>query len=563
MRNFPFSAICGQQRLKQALMLAAVDPLINGVLISGPRGVAKSTTAKAFFDVLPADDVSTKFVHLPLGSSEEMLTGSLDLEQVLQEKTLVFKDGLLAKAHRGVLYVDEVNLLADNLVDLLLDVAASGVNRVERDGLSHSHDSQFLLMGTMNPDEGELRPQLLDRFGLMVKLNHEISIEERVQIVDRREAFDENPEHFCKAFTSAQKQITQEIVQARKLLRSVSISQALKINIAEKCMASGAEGLRADIVLTRAAKAHAALAQRQTVTEHDIEAVSELVLCHRRKPIDQASPPMSPPHEPPSMQPPSSGKFKRPPECITQDQKTDQQPEGDFGEMPALTTLPVSQATADVKSLLKAEKQKSEGYSTKTKSAESHLSNRIDYFKTIHQSQGDLTAESLVYKKQHSMSDNAHYVLLDVSASTLKDQQISRMKKLVEAIQAQAYLAREKFSVYSFGHGEIQVIQPLSKTPKALSQILDNVAAGGGTPLREIVEQASQQLKHWVTQKGLSMTTYLITDGRTQQSVDDIQLLGKVIVIDTEQGPIKRGRCRQIAASLQADYRTLAEFLPS
>lgn len=276
--NYPFSAIVGQHSLKTALLISAVDPRMGGVLISGPRGSAKSTIARSLADLIKG----YVFVNLPLGASEEKLIGSLDLDKALSDNEVVFSDGLLAKAHQGVLYVDEVNLLADHLVDVLLDAAASGVNQIERDGISHQHAADFLLIGTMNPDEGELRPQLLDRFGLMVSLNNYYEIEERQKIMQQRLAFDENSVQFCEQFKEQQQEIVFQIESARKNLANIIVSTEIQAYIAETCSASQVEGLRADITLYRATRAYAALNESSEVSRDDVDAVKEFVLAHRR-----------------------------------------------------------------------------------------------------------------------------------------------------------------------------------------------------------------------------------------------------------------------------------------
>ncbi|MBA1265468.1 AAA family ATPase [Stutzerimonas stutzeri] len=277
--QYPFSALHGQPQLQLALLLAAIDPHIGGVLIEGPRGTAKSTSARALAELLPGQ----RFVDLPLGASEEQLVGSLDIQAALQNAEVVFKPGLLARADGGVLYVDEVNLLADALVDLLLDVCASGVNRIERDGISHQHEARIALVGTMNPEEGELRPQLLDRFGLFVRLGAQINPASREAIVRSRLAFDRDPHSFVERQREAQQALIGRLEQARARVGRLDFSDALHRQVSSLCHAAGVEGVRADLVLLRAAAAHAAWLRQEQISDSDVEAVVELVLAHRRK----------------------------------------------------------------------------------------------------------------------------------------------------------------------------------------------------------------------------------------------------------------------------------------
>jgi magnesium chelatase subunit I len=279
---FPFAGLIGQTPLQQALLLVAIDPGLGGVLISGPRGTAKSTAARALAELLPEGQL----VNLPLGASEDRLIGTLDIETVLRDGSVRFSPGLLAKAHRGVLYVDEVNLLPDALVDALLDAAASGVNTVERDGVSHSHDASFVLIGTMNPEEGELRPQLIDRFGLMVELQNAFEPQVRQAIVKARLAFDHDPAVFRAAYAEQQGSYVQRIHAARAALPLLSFDDAVHARVSTLCIDAAVDGLRADLVMLRAARALAAFEQADAVTVRHVERVADAVLLHRRRQHD-------------------------------------------------------------------------------------------------------------------------------------------------------------------------------------------------------------------------------------------------------------------------------------
>jgi magnesium chelatase subunit I len=299
---FPFTALVGQAPLLQALLLAAIDPGLGGVLVTGPRGTAKSTAARALAELLPEGQLVT----LPLGASEDRLIGTLDIESALRDGAVRFSPGLLAKAHRGVLYVDEVNLLPDALVDALLDAAASGMNTVERDGISHSHEASFVLIGTMNPEEGELRPQLIDRFGLTVELANCFDPLVRQQIVKARLSFDLDPQAFRAVYAEQQALYVQRIRAARVALPGLGFDDAVHAHVSALCIAAAVDGLRADLVMLRAARALAALDQAAAVTTGHVDQVAEAVLAHRRH--ERETPPQADaPAQPPQRDPDGAG----------------------------------------------------------------------------------------------------------------------------------------------------------------------------------------------------------------------------------------------------------------
>lgn len=285
---YPFSAVIGHDRLRLALMLCAVRPDIGGVLIRGEKGTAKSTAVRGLAQVLSAafraaGDQGGQLVELPIGATEDRVVGSLDLQKVLRDGEQAFSPGLLARAHRGVLYVDEVNLLHDHLVDVLLDAAAMGRVHIERDGVSHSHDARFVLIGTMNPEEGELRPQLLDRFGLTVDVQASRDVDVRAEVIRARLAYEADPAGFADRYADQDAELADRIARARALVADVVLPDKELRRIAALCAAFDVDGMRADLVVARTAVAHAAWRGATSVDEDDIRVAAELALPHRRR----------------------------------------------------------------------------------------------------------------------------------------------------------------------------------------------------------------------------------------------------------------------------------------
>ena len=316
---FPFSAIVGQEEMKQAIILSAIDASIGGVLVFGDRGTGKSTAVRGLASLLPkitvfqgcpynCDEASrdcphcgkikksklikkeTPVIDLPLGSTEDRVVGALDLEAALVHGKKSFEPGLLAKANKGFLYIDEVNLLEDHIVDLLLDAAASGENLVEREGLSIRHDAKFVLVGSGNPEEGELRPQLLDRFGLSVEVSSPKEIKERIEVIKRRDAFETDYDNFIKRWRREDGKLRKKILTARETIKTVELADNVLEECANLCLALGADGLRGELTLLRAARSIAAYEGKLLTTKEHLKKVALSALRHRlrRDPLDEA-----------------------------------------------------------------------------------------------------------------------------------------------------------------------------------------------------------------------------------------------------------------------------------
>lgn len=564
---FPFVAIVGQARLKKALLLSIVEPKIGGVLISGSRGSAKSTLIRSLPTLIPARNLVT----LPLGASEAMVTGSLQLEQALQQGEIQFSAGLLAKAHNGLLYVDEVNLLPDHLVDLLLDVAASEINHVERDGISHQHAASFVLLGTMNPDEGELRPQLLDRFGLMATVQTDFSVAERQQIVAARLAFDRNAAGFANRWAKQTDALAKTIATAIDQLAAVKLSASIAVAIAELCADTGVEGLRADIALHRACKANAALAARKRVSAQDLQEVQELVLAHRRK--------VSAPQPPPQGGASSSSTSGQSGQT---DSRADAATVGAWGAMAAVDIATIK---TDLPPARRVRKQRQTGrvadsFATSKASGKHRGQQRscrlpppsqssphwfntfadpanIESFRASFHAKGRYL--KLHYRARQPRACELDMVLLDTSASTINGQGLGKAKGIVDSLCYQAYLARRRFSLICFGNDQVNMLMPPQRARKNPSTLLAQVNGGGGTPLTKALHFASNTIERLKSQR-LSCRLYVLTDGRIPG--EQLQFYGagllpaevEVAIIDIESNAVRLGLGLMLAAKLNAAY---------
>lgn len=594
---YPFSAIVGQARLKHALLLCAIDPSLGGVLVRGPRGVAKTTLARALGELLPGT-----FVELPLGASDDRVTGTLDLDAALSAGRVQFSPGLLARAHEGVLYVDEVNLLPDALVDLLLDAAASGQNTVERDGVSHVHPARFVLVGTMNPDEGELRPQLIDRFGLSARADAEIAPAERVEIVTRRLDFERDPAAFRARHAAQQAELLTRCEAARARAGAIPLSGPALALVAERCHAARVEGVRADLAMLRAARAHAAWNGRDEIVLADVDAVAELALEHRRRGpapgggSGGGSPPQGPDgtggagrREPASRSgntardtraaasrasaAAGSGSSVAQRTAAPADPAREREPErgarapvpvrpAGAVELPVwITSLPAERVEHRRRGTprLRAARGVAQRGATRADAERAG----IDWFATLlagalvwagagrRASGGGRPGRAeLRYRARRAPCAQLWIVAIDCSASMLRAGALGRAKAVASALQARAARVGARLTLISFRGSGARTERGSMDRFAPLEQAIASLGAGGGTPLRDAVREAYTHVERsGATAKRL----VLLTDGRSREPVHDLargRTALDVVVIDCERGPVRLGRADALAAAL-------------
>jgi magnesium chelatase subunit D len=625
--NYPFAAIVGQHKLTQALMLCAVNPAIGGVLIRGEKGTAKSTAARGLAEIMPPisievnesqflsssetveicgeclvdfKEIPVPFVNLPLGATEDRVLGSIDLEGILNEKKKRLQPGLLAMAHLGILYIDEVNLLPDHLVDVLLDVAAMGVNTVQREGLSESHPARFTLIGTMNPEEGNLRPQFLDRFGLMVDVEAPKDVTERTEVVRRRITFEQDKEIFVNRWASAQKVLQEKIRMAQQLLPKVTMPDGLLTLISQLCTELNVTSLRADIVMYKTAVTLAALDKRAVVSAHDIRAAADLVLPHRKQKKNPARNP-APDNtldnlmhdndtKPPKIDQNKSG-------MEDENQSENSQPDAGNGELnkdgnQEQIFAPVALAE---KPSLKIEeripaKQELAGWRNNAVNAPrgrhvdsirtSNVSN-VSILPTIQQAvlrdpeNFQVKREDLHQKIYSGKTGTLVLFVVDASGSMAAGKRMEAVKGSVLDLLTDAYQKRDMVGVISFRGVEAQLLLKPTKSIDQAEVAMQNLPTGGRTPLPHALAMALQ-----ITEKLDPITDpqpllIILSDGKANVPLpgggdawqQTLELCGQLkdenvaaLVLDTENQYIRFGKAKEMAEAIGAEYLSLNDL---
>ncbi|MFF9606877.1 putative cobaltochelatase [Streptomyces sp. NPDC014684] len=646
---FPFTAVVGQDDLRLALLLNAVSPAVGGVLVRGEKGTAKSTAVRALSALLPrvavvpgcrfscdpaAPDPScpdgphrtgegaerpARMVELPVGASEDRLVGALDIERALAEGVKAFEPGLLADAHRGILYVDEVNLLHDHLVDLLLDAAAMGASYVEREGVSVRHAARFLLVGTMNPEEGELRPQLLDRFGLTVEVAASREPDQRVEVVRRRLAYDDDPGAFAARWAGEEAAVRQRIVAARELLPRVRLGDGALRQIAATCAAFEVDGMRADIVMARTATALAAWAGRTEVLAEDVRQAALLALPHRRRrnPFDapgldedkldetleqfsgegegegdddpdpgpegpgggggQPAPDGGPEDDGGAAAPPENGAGGQPQPSGGQEQPAARA--ADPFRTKVLSVPGVGEGAAGRRSRARTEHGRTTG-ARRPRGAltKLHLAATV-LAAAPHQRARGRSGPGLVVRRddlrqatREGREGNLVLFVVDASGSMAARQRMSAVKGAVLSLLLDAYQRRDKVGLVTFRGSAADLALPPTSSVDAAAVRLESLPTGGRTPLAAGLLKAHEALRvERLRDPARRPLVVVVTDGRATGGPEPVALAGRAarlfaaegvasVVVDCESGPVRLGLAGRLAGDLGGTAVTLDEL---
>ncbi|MGB9998871.1 putative cobaltochelatase [Streptomyces pseudogriseolus] len=646
---FPFTAVVGQDDLRLALLLNAVSPSVGGVLVRGEKGTAKSTAVRALTSLLPevavvpgcrfsCDPLSpgpgcpdgphegggggasrpARMVELPVGASEDRLVGALDIERALAEGVKAFEPGLLAAAHRGILYVDEVNLLHDHLVDLLLDAAAMGASYVEREGVSVRHAARFLLVGTMNPEEGELRPQLLDRFGLTVEVSASREPDERVEVVRRRLAYDDDPAAFAAQWADEEAAVRQRIVAARELLPSVRLGDGALRQIAATCAAFEVDGMRADIVMARTATALAAWAGRTDVLAEDVRQAALLALPHRRRrnpfdapgldedKLDQTLEEFSGDGDPDSDPDPDGdgdgggpggGGQPEPDEGPAGDGAGARPEEGERAPAPGgggeqspvraaepfrtkvLSVPGIGEGAAGRRSRARTEHGRTTGaHRPRGALTKLHLAATVQAA-APHQRARGRAGRGLVVRRddlrqaaREGREGNLVLFVVDASGSMAARQRMSAVKGAVLSLLLDAYQRRDKVGLVTFRGSAADVALPPTSSVDAAAARLESLPTGGRTPLAAGLLKAHDVLRvERLRDPARRALVVVVTDGRATGGPEPVALASRAarlfaaegvasVVVDCESGPVRLGLAGRLAGELGGTAVTLDEL---
>ncbi|MFG2812388.1 putative cobaltochelatase [Streptomyces sp. NPDC048410] len=643
--RFPFTAVVGQQDLQLALLLNAVAPNIGGVLVRGEKGTAKSTAVRALAALLPEVEVvagcrfscdpaspdptcpdgphtvaaaearDARMVELPVGASEDRLVGALDIERALAEGVKAFEPGLLAAANRGILYVDEVNLLHDHLVDVLLDAAAMGASYVEREGVSVRHAARFLLVGTMNPEEGELRPQLLDRFGLTVEVAASREPDQRVEVVRRRLAYDDDPAAFAARWADEESAVRQRIVAARELLPKVRLGDGALKQIAATCAAFEVDGMRADIVMARTATALAAWDGRSDVLAEDVRQAALLALPHRRRrnpfdapgldedKLDQTLEESAGDDDDPDPDGPGGGGGQPSPSPEEGPQGGDAgaQPEAGEGGEPqpsaggageqaparatepfrtkALTVPGVGAGAAGRRSRARTERGRTTG-ALRPRGAltKLHLAATVRAAAPHQRARGRsgpglvLRRDDLRQAAREGREGNLVLFVVDASGSMAARQRMGAVKGAVLSLLLDAYQRRDKVGLVTFRGTAAEVALPPTSSVDAAAARLESLPTGGRTPLAAGLLKAHDVLRvERLRDPSRRALLVVVTDGRATGGPEPVALAGRAarlfgaesvasVVVDCESGPVRLGLAGRLAEELGGTAVTLDEL---
>ncbi|MFF8863786.1 putative cobaltochelatase [Streptomyces sp. NPDC015139] len=640
---FPFTAVVGQDDLRLALLLNAVSPAVGGVLVRGEKGTAKSTAVRALSALLPEVDVVSgcrfscdpaapdpscpdgphepgggarrpaRMVELPVGASEDRLVGALDIERALAEGVKAFEPGLLADAHRGILYVDEVNLLHDHLVDLLLDAAAMGASYVEREGVSVRHAARFLLVGTMNPEEGELRPQLLDRFGLTVEVAASREPEQRVEVVRRRLAYDDDPAAFAARWAEEEAAVRQRIVAARRLLPQVRLGDGALRQIAATCAAFEVDGMRADIVMARTATALAAWAGRTDVLAEDVRQAALLALPHRRRrnpfdapgldedrldeTLEQFSGDDGGTDDDPDPDGPGGGGGRPAPDGGPQDDAGGAaRPEAGEGGQPqasgsqeqsaarasepfrakVLSVPGIGEGAAGRRSRARTEQGRTTG-ARRPRGAltKLHLAATVQAA-APHQRARGRSGPGLVIRRddlrqatREGREGNLVLFVVDASGSMAARQRMGAVKGAVLSLLLDAYQRRDKVGLVTFRGADAVVALPPTSSVDAAAARLESLPTGGRTPLAAGLLRAHEVLRvERLRDPARRALVVVVTDGRATGGPEPVAHAERAarlfaaeqvasVVVDCESGPVRLGLAGRLAGELGGAAVTL------